>query len=110
MLAQPGAADVAFVGLGTVPDTDWVRATQSQFDPIRISGRLWIVPSWHVAPDPSAVNLVLDPGMAFGTGLHPRNLHTIPRSSFRRRVAVLRLSRLDEACDRLADALGCGDH
>jgi mRNA interferase MazF len=38
------------------------------------------------------------------------NLHTLPRSSFRRRVAVLRPSRLDEACDRLADALGCGDH
>jgi mRNA interferase MazF len=38
------------------------------------------------------------------------NLHTLPKSSFRRRVAVLRPSRLDEACDRLADALGCGDH
>ena len=38
------------------------------------------------------------------------NLHTLPRSSFRRRVAMLRPSRLDEACDRLADAIGCGDH
>ncbi len=36
------------------------------------------------------------------------NLHTLPRSSFRRRVTALRPSRLDEACDRLADALGCG--
>jgi ribosomal protein L11 methyltransferase len=54
-----------------VPETDWVRATQSQFDPIRISDRLWIVPTWHEAPDPAAINIVLDPGLAFGTGSHP---------------------------------------
>ncbi|HUF80371.1 MAG TPA: 50S ribosomal protein L11 methyltransferase, partial [Burkholderiales bacterium] len=39
--------------------------------PIRISPRLWIVPSWHEPPDPAAVNLLLDPGLAFGTGSHP---------------------------------------
>lgn len=54
-----------------VAEQDWVRLTQSQFDPIRISDRLWIVPSWHVAPDPAALNLELDPGLAFGTGSHP---------------------------------------
>ncbi len=54
-----------------VPEQNWVQLTQSQFDPIRVSERLWIVPSWHLAPDPAAVNLVLDPGMAFGTGSHP---------------------------------------
>ena len=54
-----------------VAEQDWVRLTQSQFDPIRINDRLWIVPSWHTAPDPAAVNLVLDPGLAFGTGSHP---------------------------------------
>lgn len=54
-----------------VAEQDWVRLTQSQFDPIRISARLWIVPSWHVAPDPAAINLELDPGLAFGTGSHP---------------------------------------
>lgn len=53
-----------------VAEQNWVRLTQSQFDPIRVSERLWIVPSWHAAPDPAAVNLVLDPGMAFGTGSH----------------------------------------
>lgn len=53
-----------------VADADWVRLTQSQFDPIRISERLWIVPTWHSPPDPSAINLVLDPGVAFGTGAH----------------------------------------
>ena len=55
----------------TVEEQDWVRLTQSQFDPIPISGRLWIVPSWHEAPDPEAITIVLDPGLAFGTGSHP---------------------------------------
>jgi len=53
-----------------VADRDWVRATQSQFAPIRVSRRLWIVPTWHSPPDPAAVNVVLDPGIAFGTGNH----------------------------------------
>ncbi len=55
----------------TVAEQDWVRLTQSQFDPIPISPRLWIVPTWHEAPDGSAINLKLDPGLAFGTGSHP---------------------------------------
>ncbi|HQT31782.1 MAG TPA: 50S ribosomal protein L11 methyltransferase [Thiobacillus sp.] len=55
----------------TVAEQDWVRLTQSQFDPIPISPRLWIVPTWHEAPDSSAINLKLDPGLAFGTGSHP---------------------------------------
>ena len=55
----------------TVAEQNWVQLTQAQFEPIRVSRRLWIVPSWHEAPDPAAVNLVLDPGMAFGTGSHP---------------------------------------
>lgn len=54
-----------------IPEQDWVRITQAQFDPIRISERLWIVPSWHDAPDEQAINLKLDPGLAFGTGSHP---------------------------------------
>lgn len=55
----------------TLPDNDWVRLTQSQFEPIRISQRLWIVPTWHTAVDAQAINIVLDPGLAFGTGSHP---------------------------------------
>ncbi|OSI09642.1 50S ribosomal protein L11 methyltransferase [Neisseria zoodegmatis] len=54
-----------------LPEQDWVRLTQAQFDPIKISDRLWITPSWHEAPDENAVNLQLDPGLAFGTGSHP---------------------------------------
>lgn len=64
------AADMPFE-LDTVAEQNWVQLTQSQFDPIRVSDRLWIVPSWHEAPNPDAINLVLDPGMAFGTGSHP---------------------------------------
>jgi ribosomal protein L11 methyltransferase len=56
---------------GTVADQDWVRATQAQFAPIRIDDGLWIVPSWCSPPDPSAIALTLDPGLAFGTGAHP---------------------------------------
>ena len=54
-----------------VEDTDWVRASQSQFMPTRISERLWIVPSWHTPPAHAAVVVRLDPGVAFGTGTHP---------------------------------------
>lgn len=54
-----------------VPVQDWVRATQAQFAPLRITPTLWIVPSWHEPVDPAAVNLALDPGLAFGTGSHP---------------------------------------
>lgn len=54
-----------------VAEQNWVQLTQSQFDPIEITDRLWIVPSWHTAPDDTAINIELDPGMAFGTGSHP---------------------------------------
>ncbi|MDB5888428.1 MAG: ribosomal protein methyltransferase, partial [Rhodocyclales bacterium] len=67
------------IGLETVPDfsieeiaeQNWVQLTQSQFEPIRIHDRLWIVPSWHAAPNRDAINIEMDPGMAFGTGSHP---------------------------------------
>lgn len=55
----------------TVPDTDWVRASQAQFQPMQVSESLWIVPSWCEAPDPKAINVRIDPGLAFGTGSHP---------------------------------------
>ena len=55
-----------------VEEQDWVRLTQSQFDPIKISSRLWIVPSWHRGLTQTAINLILDPGLAFGTGSNIR--------------------------------------
>jgi len=65
-IACPDAPRIEPVG-----DQDWVRLTQSQFKPLRIADRFWIVPTWESAPDPAAINLVLDPGAAFGTGSHP---------------------------------------
>jgi len=55
----------------TITDQDWVRATQTQFNPIKITDKLWIVPTWHNAPNQDAINIILDPGLAFGTGSHP---------------------------------------
>ena len=55
----------------SVADQDWVRLTQSQFAPVHIGERLWVVPTWHAPPEPDAINLVIDPGLAFGTGTHP---------------------------------------
>ena len=57
--------------LRPVAEQDWVRLTQSQFDPIHIGKSIWVVPSWHDAPDPNGLVLELDPGLAFGTGSHP---------------------------------------
>ena len=56
-----------------VEEQDWVRLTQSQFAPIQIGKRIWVVPSWHETPsnDPQAICLAVDPGLAFGTGSHP---------------------------------------
>lgn len=52
-------------------DKDWVRSWMDSYQPMPMGQRLWICPSWLQPPDPGAVNLVLDPGMAFGTGTHP---------------------------------------
>lgn len=70
-LKEAGLTVPATIPFEEVAEADWVRLTQSQFEPIKISERLWIVPSWHEAPDPAAINLALDPGLAFGTGSHP---------------------------------------
>lgn len=68
---QLGLADTPRFALREVEEQDWVRLTQSQFEPIPIGKRIWVVPSWHAAPDPNALVLELDPGLAFGTGSHP---------------------------------------
>jgi ribosomal protein L11 methyltransferase len=54
-----------------VPDQDWVRLTQTQFDPVEITSDFWIVPSWHSVPVGARRAIRLDPGLAFGTGTHP---------------------------------------
>ncbi|MBO0502415.1 50S ribosomal protein L11 methyltransferase [Aeromonas veronii] len=52
-------------------DKDWVREWMDHFHPMQFGKRLWICPSWRDVPNPDAVNVMLDPGLAFGTGTHP---------------------------------------
>lgn len=51
-------------------DKDWSREWMKHYQPVKCAGNLWIVPEWLDAPDPDAINLILDPGLAFGTGYH----------------------------------------
>ncbi|GAB4396718.1 MAG: 50S ribosomal protein L11 methyltransferase [Rhodoferax sp.] len=69
--AQDFFAACQVLGVSEVPDQDWVRLTQSQFEPVEITPELWIVPSWHTPPEQARCVLRLDPGLAFGTGTHP---------------------------------------
>ncbi len=69
--AAVGLAQAPAFTTRAVADEDWVRLTQSQFAPIHIGKNIWVVPSWHEAPDPDGLILELDPGLAFGTGSHP---------------------------------------
>jgi ribosomal protein L11 methyltransferase len=77
-ISEIADAAAASIGIGTpfsvvepLQDVDWVQQSRDQFQPIRISDRVWIVPTWHAAPDSAAINIALDPGAAFGTGSHP---------------------------------------
>lgn len=54
-----------------VEDADWERVCMQDFKPMRFGERVWICPSWEEPPVPDAVNILLDPGLAFGTGTHP---------------------------------------
>ena len=68
--ASLGVETPAFT-LENLAEQDWVRRTQAQFGPLRIADGLWVIPSWCEPVDPQAINLELDPGLAFGTGSHP---------------------------------------
>jgi ribosomal protein L11 methyltransferase len=81
-----------------VEEQDWVRLTQSQFDPIPIGERIWVVPSWHDAPDPEALVLELDPGLAFGTGSHPTTRLCMEWLEQSVKAVVPNLSVLDYGC------------
>lgn len=70
-LARCAIVALGGASLDRLEDADWVALTQRQFEPIRAGRRLWIVPTWHEPPRPGDINVVLDPGAAFGTGSHP---------------------------------------
>jgi ribosomal protein L11 methyltransferase len=69
--AQQAGAELSITALHEVEEQDWVRLTQSQFDPVEITPQFWIVPTWHEPPAQATRVIRLDPGMAFGTGTHP---------------------------------------
>jgi ribosomal protein L11 methyltransferase len=71
LLAQDWATELQVQALQPVAEQDWVRLTQSQFSPVEITERFWIVPSWHEPPAQAREVIRLDPGLAFGTGTHP---------------------------------------
>jgi len=71
LLAQDWAEGLEFQAMQELAEQDWVRITQSQFEPIAITPSFWIVPSWHQPPADASRVIRLDPGMAFGTGTHP---------------------------------------
>ena len=71
LLAEPCGDGVSLQGLAEVADTDWVRLTQAQFEPVSVTPEFWIVPTWHAAPAAARRVIRLDPGLAFGTGTHP---------------------------------------
>ena len=64
-------AECSLLGIHAVQEQDWVRLTQSQFEPVPITDEFWVVPSWHQPPAQARWVLRLDPGLAFGTGTHP---------------------------------------
>lgn len=69
-----GVANPAAHHWEIVEDKDWEREWMQHFQPIHCGGQLWICPSWREPPEPDAVNVMLDPGLAFGTGTHPTTL------------------------------------
>lgn len=71
LLAEDWADGLALQSLQPLPEQDWVRLTQAQFEPVAITGDFWVVPSWHDIPPGARHVIRLDPGLAFGTGTHP---------------------------------------
>lgn len=71
ILAQDWADDIHVQGIQPVGEQDWVRLTQSQFQPVPITDTFYIVPTWHEVPAAATTVMRLDPGLAFGTGTHP---------------------------------------
>ncbi|MEO5693667.1 MAG: 50S ribosomal protein L11 methyltransferase [Usitatibacter sp.] len=95
-LDASGVLALSAASIDRIEDADWVALTQRQFKPILAGERLWIVPTWYVPPDPGAINVILDPGAAFGTGSHPTT-----------RLCLIWLERNVEKGLRVLD-YGCG--
>jgi ribosomal protein L11 methyltransferase len=96
LAAQDFFAGCKLLGIAPVPEQDWVRLTQSQFEPVEITPDFWIVPSWHEPPAAARQVIRLDPGLAFGTGTHPTT-----------RMCLRWIARHPPAGQRVLD-YGCG--
>jgi len=96
--ALSGMCDLSIgdIQVEVVEDADWERVCMQDFKPMRFGNRVWICPSWETPPEPAAVNIMLDPGLAFGTGTHP--------------TTALCLEWLDQQAlqDRTVIDYGCG--
>ncbi|MCG6200170.1 50S ribosomal protein L11 methyltransferase [Psychromonas antarctica] len=93
---SPLLSDHFALKIEPLEDKDWEREWMDNFHPMKFGERLWICPSWKPVPDPTAVNVMLDPGLAFGTGTHP--------------TTALCLAWLDgqELQDKVVIDFGCG--
>ncbi|MGB7390635.1 50S ribosomal protein L11 methyltransferase [Marinomonas sp.] len=69
--AALGDAESLELKIEIVEDKDWEREWMDSYHPIKFGERLWVCPSWREVPDENAITLMLDPGLAFGTGTHP---------------------------------------
>ncbi|MCC7287323.1 MAG: 50S ribosomal protein L11 methyltransferase [Burkholderiaceae bacterium] len=98
VLAHHGEQEVRLEALRELADQDWVRLTQSQFEPVAITDRFWIVPSWHEVPAQAQRVLRLDPGLAFGTGTHPTTRMCLRWIAQRARWAPSWRRTLDYGC------------
>ncbi len=92
-------AACTLLGVVAVADQDWVRLTQSQFEPVEITPEFWIVPTWHEPPAAAKQVIRLDPGLAFGTGTHPTT-----------RMCLKWIAKQQDAANQLKRVLdyGCG--
>ncbi len=109
LLAQEWTTGLQVQAIQAVPEADWVRLTQAQFEPVPITDSFWVVPSWHDAPAQAQQVIRLDPGMAFGTGTHPTTrmcLRWIATRSEAERATWDRV--LDYGCGSGILAIGAG--
>jgi len=68
--SDPSIANADKLKISIIQDQNWQAKWMNDFEPIKFGKKLWICPSWHSPPDPSATNIILDPGLAFGSGTH----------------------------------------
>ncbi|MCG3190713.1 MAG: Ribosomal protein L11 methyltransferase [Burkholderiaceae bacterium] len=110
VVSRHGGPAVRLEAVREVADQDWVRLTQSQFEPLAITDSFWIVPSWHAVPAAAQRALRIDPGLAFGTGAHPTTRMCL-RWIARQADAALPWRRvLDYGCGSGVLAIACALH